>query len=469
MNESIGRDLRRLIGASGVVEARDHGRYERGYRYGSGLAASVVCPASTDEVRRVVRYCTSHGIVIIPQGANTGLVAASTPDSSGEQLVLSTERMSRIESIDALDRLATLQAGVRLSSLNASAAALGLFFPIDLSADPTIGGMIATNTGGAKQIRYGDVQSNLLGLEVVVADGDASLIQDLKGLRKDNSGLDLKQIFVGTGGTFGIITRALVEMHRVPQQTAVALVVPTSLDAIPLLLSVLEASAGEFLTAFEGISKNAMEAVLKHRPGLRNPFKSGPVPEYALLIELASTLSGDFGLDLSALLVDILSAQLGSPSSLVSDAVFGGPEIWSIRHAVSDAVKAEGPIIAFDVAVARSSFPRVREELCALVATQFPFLKVFDFGHCGDGGIHCNLAWTSDGPKEAVDTIRAIRDHIYDCVVNKFGGTFSAEHAVGPYNARYYKNFTPDVDRHFVASIKEHLDPFSVLSNVELG
>ena len=207
-----------------------------------------------------------------------------------------------------------------------------LFFPIDLGSDPSLGGMVATNTGGTRLLRYGDVQRNLLGLEVVLPDAEATVLTDLTGLRKDNSGIDLKQLFVGTSGTFGIVTRAQVELHRVPRQAAAAMVVPVIHAAVPELLALFEAQAGEFLGAFEGMSANAMSAALTHNTRLRNPFSSAGLPEYAVLVELVSSMPTR-KLDLSELLAQILARAMEGSHSLVKDARRPTVQTTSCRRA----------------------------------------------------------------------------------------------------------------------------------------
>jgi FAD/FMN-containing dehydrogenase len=198
---TLAADLGDLLERKSVVARDEMAFYEQGYRYGSGRAASVVRPGSIAEVRAVISYCCRNDVRFMVQGANTGLVGASNPDESGDQVVINLTRLAGIENLDPLDRSATVLAGTRLSVLNEAAREHGLFFPIDLGADPTIGGMVATNTGGARMLRYGDVRRNLLGLEVVLADADATLVSSLAGLRKDNSGVDWKQFFVGAGGS----------------------------------------------------------------------------------------------------------------------------------------------------------------------------------------------------------------------------------------------------------------------------
>jgi FAD/FMN-containing dehydrogenase len=465
-------DLRRLIGAEGVLAPADGiETYERGYRYGAGRAVAVARPATTADLQEVVRYCFAQDLRVIAQGANTGLVAAATPDASGDQLILSLERMRAIEEVNTGDRTARVQAGTRLSALNGQLAASQLFFPIDLGADPSIGGMIASNTGGSRLLRYGDVQKNLLGLEVVLADADATVLTDMKALRKDNSGIDLKQLSVGTGGTFGIIAAAQLEVQRLPLQAATALLVPARQEAIPQLLNLLEAQAGEFLAAFEGMSANAVAAALLHNPRIRNPFGPGAVPPpYTVLVELSSMLSPE-RIDLNEFLVDLLGACMSAADPLITDGILGrSADLWAIRHSISDGVKALGRIIAFDISVPRTQLPALRTQLLGAVRETHPFLRVCDFGHCGDGGDHFNIVWPADAaPAYDTASVEALRELVYDTVVHRFGGSFSAEHGVGPYNVAYYKRYTSTEERAFAGKLKRLCDPKGILGNVEFG
>jgi FAD/FMN-containing dehydrogenase len=467
-SEAVARDLIGLLGDGSIVrDDADRSRYERGYRYGSGRALAIVRPASTQDVASLLRYCYRHDIRVVAQGANTGLVAASTPDESGDQLVLSLDRLLGIDSFDAHDRMACALAGTRLSTLNREVRASGLFCPIDLGADPSLGGMVASNTGGSRLIRYGDVQRNLMGLEVVLADEHGTVLSDLHGLRKDNSGVDLKQLFVGTGGAFGVITRVQLELHRVPSQVAAAIVVPTSHAAIPALIESLESRVGELLSAFEGMSRNALHAGLEHNPRARNPFGSEELPEYATLIELSSTLPARL-LDLSELLATELGECLEDSSALINDARFGPAEdLWAIRHSISDGVKARGRVIAFDVSVRRSKLPSLRAELLALVRDRFPYLLVHDFGHCGDGGDHFNIVWPPDAATAYDERVVAeVRNLVYDCVVKRYEGSFSAEHGIGPYNVKYYERYTSDAEKRLSRQMKSVCDPKGLLGAV---
>ncbi|QUD90478.1 FAD-binding oxidoreductase [Phenylobacterium montanum] len=466
---SLEKDLAALVGEAGVVARDDFARFEQGIRYGgAGRAAAVVRPASVEQVRAVVRYAYAAGVRLVPQGANTGLVAASTPDESGEQIVLSLERLAGSPVLDPAARTAVVGAGTRLSALNAAAEPHGLSFPIDLGADPTIGGMIATNTGGARLIRYGDVRHNLLGLEAVIADEEASVVGDLRGLRKNNSGLDLKSLLAGSGGALAIVTRACLNLHPLPRQTATALAIPVSHAVLPELVRRLEEQAGEFLTAAEGMSKNALTAALRHAPQLRNPFGGGGPPDYALLVELCSTAGPDSGVDVEQILMGVLGECMEGPDALLSDALVGrGGELWAIRHALPAGVAAEGQVIAFDLAFPRTALPAFRAEMTAELARAWPFLKLCDFGHLGDGGDHFNLVWPKDAPHPYDPAVvLQVRDLVYDRAVHGHGGSFSAEHGLGPYNIDYYRRYAAPADQAAAAGLKRLFDPKGLLGRV---
>ena len=464
------RDLLELLGDGGVLhKPADVEKYERGYRYGSGRALAVARPATVAELRDAVRFCYVHDVRIIAQGANTGLVGASTPDDSGKELVVSLDRLRGVEVLDPDNRTARVRAGTSLSELNRETAPHELFYPIDVGSDPSLGGMVATNTGGSRLLRYGDVQRNLLGLEVVLADAEATVLTDLQGLRKDNSGIDLKQLFVGTSGSFGIVSRVQVELHRVPRQAAAALVTPTSHAAVPELLTLLEREAGEFLGALEGMSVNAMAAALAHNQRLRNPFSSGELPPYALLVELLSALGPD-QLDLTELLARILARAMEASEPLVKDACFGrGEDFWALRHSISDGLRAAGKVIGLDISVPRSRLPECRTDLATALAEEYPQLRICDFGHCGDGGDHFNLVWPESAGRCDPSVIEAIRELIYDRVVRKYGGSFSAEHGVGPNNVHYYRRYASPVERAMAGYLKRFCDPKGLLGRVNFS
>jgi len=424
-----------------------------------------VRPSTTAEVSSFLLLCRRHGIRVVPQGANTGLVGASVPDGTGEMLVLSLERLDRRLEIDVLDRTALVDGGVLLSTLNAALSPHGLHFPVDLGADPQIGGMVATNTGGTRLLHYGDVRRNLLGVEVVLADG--TVVDALSPLRKNNTGLDWKQLFTGTSGLFGVVTGAVLQTAVLPRQRATALVALADGEAALDLLRSLEGGLSEVLTAFEVISAGALEAVFRHQPNLRNPFAS--VPPYAALVEISSSFP-ETRLDLAAVLEETLEGHLEAHGEGVLDAVFGKPDtFWGIRHHVSESLRGEGRVLAFDVAVPRPALPAFTGAVKDWLARQHPFVRVCDFGHWGDGGTHLNLVWRDDeAGLPAAELVPRLQERIYDLAVKDFRGSYSAEHGVGPHNQRFFDAFTPAPVKAAGAALKAHFDPEGRLGTARL-
>lgn len=453
--------LAALLGPAGMLTApADCAPYVRGARYGNGAAAAVLRPADSAQAEAVLDWLHACGAPFVLQGANTGLVAAATPDASGRQYVFSLERLKGGAAgivIDADERTATVGAGVRLSELNAAAAEHGLCFPIDLSADPSIGGMVAANTGGARLIRYGDVRANLCALEAWLP-GRGGVLRLGSALRKNNTGVDLKQLLCGTGGAFGVILGATVRLHRLPAQRATALVVPASDAAVMPLLAALERGLDGLVASVEGLSQAAMRAVLRHVPAVRNPFPGGAVPRYALLVELSTALAPD-RLALDAVLQDALGALM--EQELVADALFGDQDmLWALRHGVSEALRHEGRVIAFDIALPRRHWAAFRAWGQEWLAQAYPGVRVCDFGHVADGGLHYNLVAPRDGPLAlSEDEVAALRTALLDVVVERYAGSFSAEHGIGPYNRQYYQRYTAAPVRALSGQLQHTLMP----------
>jgi len=428
-----------------------------------------VRPATTAQVALTLAACQAAGVQVVPQGANTGLVGASTPDGSGRMAVVSLERLNRRLEIDPVNRTARVDGGLLLSALNGALAEHGLMFPIDLGADPSIGGMIATNTGGSRLLKYGDVRHNLLGIEVALADG--TVLDLLNQLRKNNAGLDLKQLFVGTSGVFGIITGAVVQVVPIPGQRATALVGCATGAAALRLLQALEQDLADVFTAFEVISAEAFAPVFRHHEALRNPYGTVPPPAYTALVELASTLP-PAALDLSSLLEERLGAFLETEAGAAITDVFMGraDDFWAIRHHVSESLRSEGKVLAFDLSVPRSRLAAFSEAARGLLAEHFPYVRCCDFGHWGDGGTHLNLVWTeAAAPRAAAELVPELQSRIYDLAVMGFAGSYSAEHGVGPHNQRFYEAYTLEAVKAVNRALKQHLDPGGQLGTTRLG
>lgn len=464
------RELTAMLGEGAVItEPHERERYEKGWRYGSGAALAVVRPAGTEDVARVLAFATANAIRVVPQGANTGLVGASTPDASGSMLVLSLERMSRTLEIDPVDRTVMAGGGVLLSQLDRALEEHGLMFPIDLGADPTVGGMVVTNTGGTRVLRYGDVRQNVLGVEVVLADG--TVLDLMTALRKNNTGFDAKQLFVGTSGVFGVVTRAVLKLVPRPVQRATALVGAADGATVLRLLAQLERRLGDVLTAFEVMSAAALAPVFRYQPRLRNPF-GGELPPYTALVELSTSLPAE-SLGLEALLEGTLGDLFEDEAIAagITDVFPGKPaEQWDIRHHVSESHRHEGVVLGLDISVPRGSMAAFVDAARTVLAVQYPFVRLCDFGHWGDGGVHLNVIWKDDDAGRPAAELKAeLQPLLYDLAVTRFRGSFSAEHGVGPHNQAFYDRYTPALVQDVCRVLKARLDPAGLLGTTRLG
>ncbi|WP_331372611.1 FAD-binding oxidoreductase [Sinorhizobium chiapasense] len=464
--------LTNILGDKGVVARQeDMQAYETGARYDQGRAAAVLRPATTAEVSAAVSYCVRNGIALIPQSGNTGLVSGSTPDVSGSEVVLSLDRLTRQFELDSDNRSVRVDAGFRLSDLNRRLEEHELLFPIDLGADPRIGGMIATNTGGSRFLKYGDVRRNTLGLKVVLADEDGTVLDLGCDLRKNNTGVDWKQIFVGTSGAFGIVTECVLNLERVPKQTATAFLVPASGAHVLPLLRAMEQRLGAYLSAFEGMSKNAIAAAFAHVSSLKNPFQGGNVPDYVILAEISRTWEpreGEQSLD--AVLEGVLAEIWESEEAPLADAFVGPPhEIWALRHALSEGVKHLGKLIAFDLSFRRGDIMAFCDHMKAEMPEKFPGVTVCDFGHIGDGGVHFNLVVAKDSPLlTEADFEQRLREWVFAVAVEQYGGSFSAEHAIGRRNQAFYDFYTPEKLKEMAGGLKTLTSP-GRLGSVRFG
>ncbi|MBX3463741.1 MAG: FAD-binding oxidoreductase [Planctomycetes bacterium] len=466
MTDALIGDLRAALGERGVLtSAEDRARFETGWRYGKGVARCIARPASTEEVAAVLRVAGRHGARIIAQGANTGLVAASTPDATGTMVVLSLERLNRTIDLDVHGRTVLVDGGVLLSQLNEALQPHRFWFPVDLGADPQIGGMVATNTGGTRLLKYGDVRHNLLGVEVVL--GDGRVVSLLNTLRKNNTGLDAKHLFVGTTGVFGVVTRAVLAVAPLPRQRASALVGCADGAAALELLRTLEAGLGDVLSAFEVMSRNALGPVFAHQPALRRPWPE--LPPYSVLVEAATTLDAA-DLDLAALLEKFLGAHLGQADDRVTDVLMArGDEFWQMRHHISESLRGAGRMLAFDVSVPRSRLPAFTDAVAALLPAVHPAVRLCDYGHWGDGGTHLNLVWEEAAVADAAALVRELQARIYDLAVRDFAGSYSAEHGVGPHNQAFYDRYTDPQVKALCAVLGAFCDPDGRLGTVRLG
>ena len=461
-------EARAICGEAFVQEgAAIEPRFLQPARYAAGQAAALVRPGSRDEAARVIALAAAAGLRVVLQGAHTGLVRAGTPDDAQGEVLLSTERLREVFELDLLDRTLRVSAGFRLSEINERLAPHGLWFPVDLSADPSIGGMVAHNTGGTRMLRYGDVRANTLALEVVLAEPAGQVLRLGQGLQKDNSALALGQLFIGSSGSFGLVSEVTIKLAPLPRQRAVALVAPAALEHVfPLYADVMQRWGG-LASAFEGISRAALEAGLHGQDVAR--WFDGQLPDYAMLIELSSELPGD-QLDLGGLLQGWLEAEF--ESGRVRDAVLDADEaIWGLRHRISEGLRAQGKVIGLDLSLPRRHFMAFRERGAAWLAQRFPQLRLADFGHLGDGGMHFNMVWPASAGAWTGEQELTLREGLY-ALVAELGGSISAEHGVGPQLQAAYRAHWARVEPGVLAwamAVQKLWDPHARMGKVDWG
>ncbi len=430
----------------------DLGAYEQPWRGEAGKARAVVRPSSLDEVRDVVRWAVRERVRLLAQGANTGLVGASTPDTDGRIVVLSTERLTSPLSIDPVERVAIVGAGVRLSALNDAASEHGLHLPIDLAADPTLGGMIATNTGGTRVLRYGSLRLHVLTVQSVAATSDADVVGHGTALRKDSRGIDIGQLMVGSGGALGIVTQVTVSLTPLPTQLSTWWILPME-DREIELLHFFE-RAGEGLSAFELVSANAMMAAGHAPEQVRLPFPLDSITNAAALIEWIGTGSQH--------MAELF--QQAAERGLVRDAVeMPRDAAWAVRHAITDGLRTMGTVLGHDVAVPRRRISKIRNAARALVADIAPRAQLCEFGHVGDGGLHLSVLFPHDAPPPTEAERTTIRRALDDLVATD--GTYSAEHGLGPLNAQRWLATASPMEQAVVKALKETLDPYGILGH----
>jgi FAD/FMN-containing dehydrogenase len=427
-----------------------------------GATPAVVRPASTAEVAAVVKICSETRTPIVPQGGNTGMCGAATPSPAGDQIILSLGRMNRIREIDALNNTVTAEAGCILANIQQAALEADRLFPLSLGAEGScqIGGNLATNAGGVNVLRYGNARDLALGLEVVLPDG--RVWEGLRGLRKDNTGYDLKDIFIGSEGTLGVITAGVLKLFPRPRTVVTSLAAVPDPAAAVALLGLLRGECGESIGAFELISRLCLELVFKHIPDTRDPF-GGPHGWY-VLAELAD--AGEEG-PLRAAFERAMA--LAVERGLVVDAVIAGTEsqrrsLWRMRESIPEASREEGMVYRHDISVSVSRIPDFIPAAAAALERGFPGVRIICFGHLGDGNLHYNAFVAGrrrDEPsdRDATDVNRVVHD-----IVHRFGGSFSAEHGIGQSRRGELAHYKSTVELELMQTLKRAFDPHGIMN-----
>jgi len=402
--------------------------------------------ASTAEVAKVVALCSELGVAIVPQGGNTGLVGGSVPTGAQREVVLALGRINRIRALDALNDTITVEAGCILAEVQRAAREAGRLFPLSLAAEGScqIGGNLSTNAGGVGVLRYGNARDQVLGLEVVLPDG--RVWDGLRALRKDNTGYDLKQLFLGAEGTLGVITAAVLRLYPQPTANATAWIGLESAAAAVELLAHLRQHLGERVSAFELASRTCLEAVLAHVAGSRDPLPR-PHPWY-VLAELGDNSSFE-GLN------QRVAEALGELDAALAQSAEQARSLWRLRESIPEAQFAN---VKHDVSVPVSRTPELIERAGARLAARFPEARVYAFGHVGDGNIHFNV-----GPESLLAQRAAVNRIVYDTVA-ELGGSISAEHGLGQLRRDEVLSHKPEIEIEMMRAIKRALDPRGLMN-----
>jgi len=425
--------LAAVVGPGQVMSSGDLSAWETDWRQRyRGRALAVVRPGSTTEVAAVMRACTAHGAGVVPQGGNTGLVGASVPDASGTQVLLSLSRMNRIRAIDGANLTLTAEAGCVLQAVQEAAAERGLLFPLSLAAEGscTIGGNLATNAGGTQVLRYGNSRELCLGLEVVTPVGE--VWDGLAGLRKDNTGYSLRDLYIGSEGTLGVITAAVLKLSPQPVARTTALAACATLAAATELLQLAHARLGAGLTGFEVMGDFALALVARHFPQWRQPLAPSALAPWRVLLEQSDSESQAHARSLFEGLLETALERGLIADAAVAETVAQSRAMWQLREAIPLAQAEEGPNIKHDIALPISRIAAFVAETDAALRQAFPGVRLVNFGHLGDGNLHYNVQ-APDGVAPA-DFLRdcepAVNSLVYDAV-GRHGGSISAEHGIG--------------------------------------
>ena len=456
--------LTAIVGKANVLVDGDLSAYELDWRKRSrGKALAVVRAANTLEVAAVVKACALVGVSIVTQGGNTGLVGGSIPDESGQQVVLSLQRMSTVRSIDAANLTMTVDAGCILQTLQETAEKAGFLFPLSLAAEGscTIGGNLATNAGGTQVVRYGNARDLCLGLEVVTAQGE--IWHGLSGLRKDNTGYDLRDLFVGSEGTLGIITAATLKLYPLPAARLTAWAAVPSMQHAVILLGLAHKHLGAGLTGFEVMGQFALSLVAKHYPQQRVPlWQEAP---YCVLLENSDHESESHAREQFEKLLETAFEDGCVSDAVVAENLTQANQLWHIRESIPLAQAEEGLNIKHDISIAVSRIPEFVATTDALLQAAIAGVRLVNFGHLGDGNLHYNVQAPAGGDSKTFlqDREADINTIVYDSVA-RFNGSISAEHGVGSLKLDKLEQHKSPVALGMMRAIKQALDPQGVMN-----
>ena len=428
-----------------------------------GRSLAVVRPASTAQVAAVVQACAAAGVSIVPQGGNTGMVVGSTPDASGTQVVLSLTRMTAVRALDGGNLTITVEAGCVLQSLQEVCEKAGFLFPLSLASEGscTIGGNLGTNAGGTQVVRYGNTRELCLGLEVVTAQGE--VWSGLTGLRKDNTGYDLRHLFIGSEGTLGVITAATMKLYPLPKSQLTALAAVPSLEAAVQLLGLAHQHLSAGLTGFEVMGQFALKLVVKHFPQQRVPFyESSP---YCVVLENSDNESDEHARSQFERLLEAAMEAGCVSDAVVAESMAQARALWHIRESIPLAQAQEGLNIKHDISIAVSRIPEFVAQADAALAQAFPGIRLVNYGHLGDGNLHYNVQ-APDG-QDAEKFLReqeGLVNGVVYALVDAYNGSISAEHGIGSLKREKLEKHKSPVALGLMRSIKTALDPHNMFN-----
>jgi FAD/FMN-containing dehydrogenase len=464
MSAELISHLCRIVGPSQVLcPPEDLSSYEQDWRKRwRGRALAVVRPGSTAEVAAVVKACAAAGVALVPQGGNTGLVGGGVPDDQGRQVLLSLRRMTAVRALDTDNLTMTVEAGCVLQAAQAAAEARGLLFPLSLAAEGscTIGGNLATNAGGTQVLRFGNARDLCLGLEVVTPAGD--VWDGLSGLRKDNTGYDLRGLFIGSEGTLGVITAATLKLFPQPAAAITALAACPSLEAAVQLLGMARSRLDAGLTGFEVMNRFSLDLVARHFPALPQPFAHVP---WTVLLEQSDAEGEEAA---RTRFEGLLGAALDNgcvADAVVAESLAQSRALWHVRESIPLAQAEEGLNIKHDISVPVSAIPRFVQQTDAALRAHLPGIRLVNFGHLGDGNLHYNVQAPAGADAQAFlrEQEPRVNEIVYDAV-QAFGGSISAEHGVGQLKREELQHRKSAVALGLMRQIKTALDPLGLMN-----
>jgi FAD/FMN-containing dehydrogenase len=463
-HQELIESLRQIVGAPNVMTEGDLTAWVQDWRRReTGKALAVVRPGSTAEVAAVVKACAAARVSMVPQGGNTGMVVGSTPDASGTQVVLSLTRMNKVRTLDAGNLTVTVEAGCVLQNLQEACEKAGFLFPLSLAAEGscTIGGNLGTNAGGTQVVRYGNTRELCLGLEVVNAQGE--IWDGLTGLRKDNTGYDLRHLFIGSEGTLGVITAATMKLYPLPKSQLTAFAAVPSLEAAVQLLGLAHEHLGSGLTGFEVMGQFPLSLVAKHFPQQRVPFWQES--EWCVVLENSDNESEEHARGCFERLLEAAMEAGCASDAVVAESMAQAHALWHIRESIPLAQAEEGLNIKHDISINVSRIPEFVAETNALLLERFPGARMVVYGHLGDGNLHYNVqAPENEDQALFLNEQEAPMNALVYEVVDRYRGSISAEHGVGSLKVDSLPKHKSPVALGMMRAIKQGLDPHNLMN-----